>query len=69
MFRRAQLDNGYIELSVTSTHAAGVTNLPSYDKDPFARLLLAQATVEGIPPVTHDRAMARNLVSPVRLEQ
>jgi hypothetical protein len=31
--------------------------------------LLAQATVEGIPPVTHDRAMARNLVSPVRLEQ
>jgi len=59
LFRRALLDNGYIELAITSEHTAGVANLPGHHKDPFDRLLIAQATVEGMMLLTNDEAMAR----------
>lgn len=48
LFRRALLDNGYIELVIGSAHTAAVANLPHHHKDTFDRLLIAQATVEGI---------------------
>ena len=53
-FRRALLDNGYVELAITGRHAAAVARLPDLHKDPFDRLLLAQAGVEGFPLVTAD---------------
>jgi PIN domain nuclease of toxin-antitoxin system len=64
--RRALLDAGYIELPVTSGHAVGVGQLPWHHNDPFDRLLLAQATVEGMPLLTADSALAR-YAAPVRL--
>lgn len=54
VFRRALIDNGYTELPITSRHAAGVLNLPSIHKDPFDRLLIAQALAEGIWLYTTD---------------
>lgn len=59
LFRRALLDNGYAELAITSEHTAGVANLPGHHKDPFDRLLIAQATVEGMTLLTNDEVMAR----------
>jgi PIN domain nuclease of toxin-antitoxin system len=57
--RRNLLDNGYSELAITSEHAVAIDALPSYHKDPFDRLLIAQATVEGITLLTVDKIVAR----------
>ena len=59
LLRRGLLDNGYIELPVTSQHAVGIDALPPLHKDPFDRLLLAQALSEGITLVTDDAQLAR----------
>lgn len=59
VLRRALLDNGYVELPVTSEHAVSVDTLPPLHKDPFDRLLLAQALVEGITLLTTDAQLAR----------
>ncbi len=67
LFRRALLDNGYIELLIHSEHTAGVANLPDHHKDPFDRLLIAQATVEGITLLTNDVQVAAYSMSPIRL--
>lgn len=55
---RMLLANGYRELSLTCEHAIAVAALPPLLKDPFDRLLLAQARVEGFELVTADRALA-----------
>lgn len=59
VLRRALLDNGYVELPITSEHAVNVDGLPPLHKDPFDRLLLAQALVEGINLLTADAQLAR----------
>ena len=58
VLRRALLDNGYVELPVTSTHAARVATLPMIHKDPFDRILVAQALVEGVILLTADDLVA-----------
>jgi PIN domain nuclease of toxin-antitoxin system len=40
-------------------HISAVHDLPSHHKDPFDRVLIAQATAEGLNLVTRDREMAR----------
>ena len=69
LLRRALLDNGYVELPITSEHTAGVANLPNHHKDPFDRLLIAQATVEGITLLTNYETVAEYTASPVRLAE
>ncbi|HET8796418.1 MAG TPA: type II toxin-antitoxin system VapC family toxin [Thermoanaerobaculia bacterium] len=59
VLRRALLDNGYVELPITSEHAVNVDALPPIHKDPFDRLLLAQALVEGVTLLTADAQLAR----------
>lgn len=54
LLRRALLDNGYAELPVTSEHAVSLDRLPDAHKDPFDRILVAQALVEGLTLVTAD---------------
>ena len=66
VLRRGLLDNGYLELPITSRHALAVELLPPIHKDPFDRLLLAQASVEGIVLLTADPILAR-YPGPVRL--
>ena len=59
LLRRGLLDNGYAELPVTSQHAVSIDGLPPLHKDPFDRLLLAQALSEGITLLTGDAQLAR----------
>ena len=59
LLRRGLLDNGYAELPVTSQHAVNIDSLPPLHKDPFDRLLLAQALTEGIILLTSDAQLAR----------
>lgn len=66
VLRRALLDNGYSELPIGSEHVVAVDSLPPVHKDPFDRILVAQASVEGITLLTADRAVAE-YPGPVRL--
>ena len=59
MLRRGLLDNGYAELPISSLHAVSIDSLPEIHKDPFDRLLLAQAICEGITLLTSDARLAR----------
>jgi PIN domain nuclease of toxin-antitoxin system len=65
ILRRSLLDNGYLELPVTGQHAVGIDGLPTHHKDPFDRLLLSQALVEGVTLLTRDEELAR-YAGPVR---
>ena len=47
----------FTELPVTFKHANELAGLPFHHTDPFDRLLVAQARVEGATIVTHDRAL------------
>lgn len=66
MLRRGLIDNGYCELPILSAHAVAIDALPPIHKDPFDRLLIAQATVEGITLLTNDATVAQ-YQGPVRL--
>ena len=58
VFRRGLVDNGYLELPVTGDHAMALSILPPVHRDPFDRLLVAQAQVEGITLLTVDPRVA-----------
>ncbi len=59
LLRRGLLDNGYRELPVGSDHAVAIDSLPPLHKDPFDRLLVAQAMVEGVTLLTADAWVAQ----------
>lgn len=59
VLRRGLFDNGYSELSITSEHTIAVDHLPAIHKDPFDRILVAQANVEGITLLTSDELVAQ----------
>jgi PIN domain nuclease of toxin-antitoxin system len=48
----------FTELPLTLKHAEALERLPLHHRDPFDRILIAQARVEGATIVTHDRALA-----------
>jgi PIN domain nuclease of toxin-antitoxin system len=54
-FAEAVDDSGFERLLVDFRHAAAVAELPPHHGDPFDRMLIAQARVEGLTLVTHDR--------------
>jgi PIN domain nuclease of toxin-antitoxin system len=66
VLRRGLIDNGYAELSVRSDHAWQLDALPNRHKDPFDRILLAQALFEGLTLLTADHHLAQYAV-PVRI--
>jgi PIN domain nuclease of toxin-antitoxin system len=49
---------GFLELPVTGAHAARVVDLPAIHRDPFDRLLIAQALTEPMRLLTNDAALA-----------
>lgn len=59
LLQRGLLDHDYRELSITSQHAMATEHLPPIHKDPFDRLLVAQAETEGALLLTCDTAVAR----------
>jgi PIN domain nuclease of toxin-antitoxin system len=50
---------GLVALPVAHAHAWRVARLPDHHRDPFDRLLVAQAQVEGLPIVTSDQDIRR----------
>ena len=59
LLRRGLLEHGYAELDVTGAHATAVDLLPPIHKDPFDRILVAQAQLEGLTLLTTDEIVAR----------
>ena len=59
LLRRNLLENDYRELPITGAHATAVDLLPSIHRDPFDRILIAQAQTEGLTLVTADSTLAR----------
>lgn len=59
VLRRGLLENGYRELPITSEHTVNIAGLPPIHKDPFDRILIAQALVEGITLLTADVLVAK----------
>ncbi len=59
LLRRGLLDNGYLELSIDSAHVLAIDTLAPIHKDPFDRLLIAQAMTEGITLLTNDATVAQ----------
>jgi PIN domain nuclease of toxin-antitoxin system len=66
LLRRGLLDHGYAELAVAGHHAAATAHLPPLHRDPFDRLLVAQAQAEGVLLLTADATVAR-YPGPIRL--
>lgn len=59
VLRHRLLAHDYTELPVTGAHAAAVDLLPPIHKDPFDRLLVVQAQLEGLTLWTADRVVGR----------
>lgn len=51
------LASGFEKLLITFSHAERVASLPIHHRDPFDRMLVAQAQAEGLTLVTHDRLL------------
>ena len=66
LLRRALLDGGWQELPVQAHHALAVAAVPLLHRDPFDRLLLAQASSDGLLLITADQQLAA-YPGPVRL--
>jgi PIN domain nuclease of toxin-antitoxin system len=56
---QAAQDSGFLELPITFRHAQRVVALPLHHRDPFDRLLIAQAEVEGLAVVSRDPVFER----------
>ena len=52
------LENGYSEIPVTGRHTLFTADLPAIHKDPFDRILIAQARAEGARLLTADRTLS-----------
>jgi PIN domain nuclease of toxin-antitoxin system len=59
LLRRGLLDNGYGELPIISDHVVAAESLPPIHKDPFDRILVAQASVEGVTLLTMDSLVSQ----------
>lgn len=49
-------ENDFVELPMTARHSLAAANLPRHHEDPFDRMLIAQAQLEGLTVVTRDPA-------------
>ena len=54
---KAMVDLGLVLLPITLDHAERLALLPWHHRDPFDRLLVAQAQVEGVPLVSADETL------------
>lgn len=50
-------ESRFLELPITAPHAAAVSYLPDIHRDPFDRILIAQATSEPLTFLTHDATL------------
>lgn len=48
------VEQGFSPLAITAAHAECAGSLPQHHRDPFDRMLVAQAQLEGLAIVTRD---------------
>jgi PIN domain nuclease of toxin-antitoxin system len=53
----ALVDSGFVELAISAVHAERAATLPAHHRDPFDRMLVAQAQIEELVLVTADRSL------------
>jgi PIN domain nuclease of toxin-antitoxin system len=58
-YTRSKLEGGLEMLPIDWSHAAAVETLPVHHRDPFDRLLIAQAQIEGLGIVSGDPAFRK----------
>jgi PIN domain nuclease of toxin-antitoxin system len=63
---QAAAESGFLELPVSFHHAQRVVALPVHHRDPFDRLLIAQADVEELRLVTRDPVFERYRVQTIQ---
>ena len=63
LLQEEQATNGFRVLPVTLEHVYALDSFPLHHRDPFDRLLIAQAHQEGLTLVTHDPQLAAYAVS------
>jgi len=51
--------NGLVLLSIEPNHTYALEDLPALHKDPFDRMLIAQARIEGLRLITHDEIVRK----------
>jgi len=66
-FRSGLVANGYRELAIGGPHCGPMTNLPNLHSDPFDRMLVSQALVEGLTLMTADAKVAAYPCSILRI--
>jgi PIN domain nuclease of toxin-antitoxin system len=49
----------FLALHITPAHAIAAGKLPHHHRDPFDRMLIGQAQIEGLTLVTHDKLLQR----------
>jgi len=64
-FVNAVEDNGFVFLEVATEHAKAVASLPYIHRDPFDRMLVAQAMVDDMAILTTDAEILKYDISPV----
>ncbi|MDD1421182.1 type II toxin-antitoxin system VapC family toxin [Dolichospermum sp. ST_sed1] len=52
----------FVELPMTSAHALRAGSLPIAHRDPFDRMIMAQAELESLPVITYDTAFQTGLI-------
>lgn len=52
----------FMELAITAAHALRAGSLPIPHRDPFDRMIIAQAELESLPIITHDEAFQTGLI-------
>ena len=60
------LESGFEKLAIGFSHAEAAARLPAHHADPFDRMLVAQAQIEGLTLVTHDGRLGRYKVELLR---
>lgn len=65
--RSMLIAEGYLELPVTGAHAVRVLDLPLIHRDPFDRLLIAQALAEDLLLMTSDHVIANYPIQHLRV--
>jgi len=57
LLRRGLIDGGYVELPIQGHHVLAVAGLPDIHRDPFDRIQIAQAKVDGMIFITADTGL------------
>ena len=57
---------GLTSIAITGEHCEAAAELPQHHRDPFDRLMVAQALVEGLILVTHDPVITRYSIPVMR---